>query len=67
MSEVVLFSDISHLLPLTCDSDPAVYPHFELYPKALQITETLKQKEVDVRLVNVGYLTAEYPNMIICK
>lgn len=47
--------------------DPAAYPHFDLYPKALQITETPKQKEMNVKLVNVGCLTAEYPNMTICK
>lgn len=46
--------------------DPAVYPRFDIYPKALQITEALK-REVDLRLANVGDLTAEYPNMIICK
>lgn len=46
--------------------DPVVYPHFDLYPKALQVDEILKQMEVDVKLVN-SYLAAEYPNMTVCE
>ena len=47
--------------------DPAVHPHSDSYPNTLQVTKTPKQKEVEVRLGNVGCLTAEYPHMSICK
>ncbi|KAF9247076.1 hypothetical protein BU15DRAFT_57990 [Melanogaster broomeanus] len=48
-------------------SDPAVYPHFDLYPAALKITEAVLQIEVNVKLVNTDGLKSEYPNLVVSK
>lgn len=47
--------------------DPSVYPHLDIYPKGPQINEALEHKEVDIRFGKAVCLTADYPNMIICK